>query len=61
MKEKNKPSAWSKYPSRSQGYVAFQEHYTIMILKMNYMSFKNWNLIWFGGQYFLINEFAYQF
>jgi hypothetical protein len=43
---------------RTKDYVDFQKNCTLMTLKMNYTSFKNWNIVRFGGKCFYIIEFV---
>ncbi len=39
--------------------IDFQKTYNPITLKMNYMTFKNWNVVWFGAQGFYISEFSF--
>jgi hypothetical protein len=50
----------SKYANRTKDYIDFEKSCTPITLKMNYMSSKITNVIFFGGQGLYINEFISQ-
>jgi hypothetical protein len=50
---------YSHHKESRNGFIAIKS-FTPTTLKKNYMSFLHWNVVWFHGQCWTINKFAFQ-